>query len=258
MNRTALLAAVGVAILGFVLLALYIRQFQDEVSGGKPVSVLVVTSDVAPGTPLDDTVIDRSVLPEAYVEEGRHIRADALAQILGIKTRVRLRAGNTLQWTDLTTEREETALSLRIEPGMRAMTIEAAMSSSQGGLLRPGDRVDVLLTGQKPGGTGKVTVPLLQNVLVVGVAGSTQADFERTPRSLVNTGRRVAVTVSVTIDQAALLAHADDRGVLRLVVRNPDDVVVVEDVPETVDTDLMEAERRAVRQRGPARLEQIR
>jgi len=41
-----------------------------------------------------------------------------------------------------------------------------------------------------------------------------------------------------------MLTHARESGELQLVLRNPDDVEIVNAVPETTDTDLVEPERR--------------
>jgi len=56
------------------------------------------------------------------------------------------------------------------------------------------------------------------------------------------------VNVAVTIEQAALLTLAGEQGTLRLVLRNPEDVTILEGLPDTTATDLIEAQARAVRQ----------
>ena len=47
-----------------------------------------------------------------------------------------------------------------------------------------------------------------------------------------------------------MLSHARDRGETHLVLRNPDDVAIIEGVPETTDGDLIEPEVRAERNRA--------
>ena len=37
MNTKAILAAVGAAVLGVVMLGLYMQRFEDEASGGEPI-----------------------------------------------------------------------------------------------------------------------------------------------------------------------------------------------------------------------------
>jgi Flp pilus assembly protein CpaB len=104
------------------------------------------------------------------------------------------------------------------------------------GLLRPGDRVDVLLTaGDKGSGS---TATLLQNLLVLSV-GSNIARVDDDAAK--GGGRGGGVTVSATLEQAQVLAQAEQRGRLTLVLRNSDDVTVVEGLPETTGANLFAA-----------------
>ena len=113
-----------------------------------------------------------------------------------------------------------------------------------GDLLRPGDRVDVLLTKAKPGLEAKVvTVPLLQNTLVLAVGDSFGATEQESPAVRSN-----LVTLLVTLDQASLLAQARRGGTLSLVLRNENDLEINEGLVETDDSDVLEQEERARRQ----------
>jgi Flp pilus assembly protein CpaB len=53
-----------------------------------------------------------------------------------------------------------------------------------------------------------------------------------------------AVTVSLTPEQAQLVTHAQSQGQLDVVLRNPEDIVVLKDLPETTSSDIREPERR--------------
>lgn len=245
MNRTALLAAAGVTIVGVALFVLYMRRFETEAAGGEPVEVLMVTADIPIGEPLSVEKLATRQLPQAYVED-RHVLASDRQRILGIRVNTALRANQSLLWTDLATGASERRdLSTLLREGMRALTIQASPSSSFGGLLRPGDRVDVLLTAQRPGSETRVTVPLQQNVLVLAVGADTGGPDRAEPQgSTVNSNRGLEVTLAVTIEQATMLTHARESGELQLVLRNPDDVEIVNAIPETTDTDLIQPERR--------------
>ncbi len=245
MNRTALLAAFGVAIVGVALFGLYMKRFEHEAAGGEPIEVLMVTSDVPIGEPLTQQKLATRQLPQAYVED-RHVLASDQQRVLGIRVSNGLSANQSLLWTDLATGSSvRRDLSTLLREGMRALTIRANASSSFGGLLRPGDRVDVLLTATRPGGESRVTVPLLQNILVLAVGADTGGPDQTDAESArANSLRGLEVSVAVTIEQATLVTHARDRGELQLVLRNPDDVEIVAGVPETTDPDLIEPEKR--------------
>jgi pilus assembly protein CpaB len=245
MNRTAILASVIVAALGFVLLGVYVRQFQREATGGDPIALLAMSQDVAAGVPLTEQMLIVRTLPESYVEE-RQVLASALPRVLGVRSSIDLEANQTLLWTDLSTSpRDRSSLSSRIPKGMRAMRISGAGGRFSAELMRPGDRVDVLLTKATPGSAAKVvTVPLLQNLLVLAVGDRFgAADVQSSPL------RSDSVTLLLTIDQASLLAQARRDAILNLVLRNENDLEINEGLAETDDSDVLEQEKRARRQR---------
>lgn len=245
MNRTAILASVIVAALGFVLLAVYVRQFQREATGGDPVALLAMSQDVAVGVPLTEQMLFVRTLPESYVEE-RQVLASALPRVLGVRSSIDLEANQTLLWTDLSTApRDRRSLSSRVPKGMRAMNIAGTGRRSFADLMRPGDRVDVLLTKAKPGSEAKVvTVPLLQNVLVLAI-GERFGAAERQSSPL----QSDSVTLLLTMDQASLLAQARRDATLNLVLRNENDLEINVGLGETDDSDVLEQEKRARRQR---------
>lgn len=245
MNRIAMLGSLAVAVLGFVLLSVYVRQFQREATGGEPVELLAMRQDVAAGAPLTEQMLVVRTLPASYLE-GRQVLASELPRVLGVRAAIGLEANQTLLWTDLaTTPHDRSSFSSRIPKGMRAMSLVGLGRRAFGDLMRPGDRVDVLLTKAKPGSEAKVvTVPLLQNLLVLAVGSSFNATVE--DASPVGSD---SVTLLVTVDQASLLAQARRDGTLSLVLRNEDDLEINEGLLETDDSDVLEQEKRAQRQR---------
>src|SRR5205823_4569768 len=78
-------------------------------------------------------------------------------------------------WTDLATNSDARRdLSSLVRAPMRAVTIRADATSTFGGLIRPGDRVDVLTTMARGNAEGdRLTLPLLQNVLVLAAGRDT-------------------------------------------------------------------------------------
>lgn len=245
MNRVAVFASVLTAAFGFMLLSIYVRQFQREATGGEPVPLLAMRQDVAVGVPLTEQMLVIRTLPESYVED-RQVLASDLPRVLGVRASIGLEANQTLLWTDLsTTPQNRSSLSSRIPRGMRAIAVAGAGRSAFGTLMRPGDRVDVLLTKVQPGSEARViTVPLLQNLLVLAVGNSFDVEGRES-----NPTRSDSVTLLVTVDQASLLAQARRDGTLSFVLRNEDDLEVNEGLAETDDFDVLEQEKRARRQR---------
>lgn len=243
MNRTALISALTVAGVTIAMFGLYMKKFELDAEGGSPLEVVMVTSDVPLGQPLSTSALGTRSLPEAFVQD-RHILAADRERVVGIRVSTQLRANQTLLWSDLATASSARRdLSALLRTGMRALTLKANTSSAFGGLLRPGDRVDVLLTANTPGtsalGGGRVTVSLLQSILVLAVGVDTGGPDQAQAEEVRANSQGFDVSIAVTLEQATLLTHARDRGPLQLVLRNPGDEVPVEGVPNVGDTDLI-------------------
>jgi pilus assembly protein CpaB len=109
-----------------------------------------------------------------------------------------------------------------IPKGMRLKTISVDAEKSAGGLLRPGDRVDVQLFVKKDQRTGIETAKskiILQNVRVFAVDQTVQRSADGADE------RTIAKTVSLmlTPEQASKLTLAEQVGEITLIPRNPDD-----------------------------------
>jgi pilus assembly protein CpaB len=243
------IAAFMTALLGACLFGVYVRRLRVEVSGGRPVTLLALREDLAPGTRIHNNHIAEHDVPETYVES-RQIRASDAHKIIGIKTAVPLEANQTLAWTDLVvSSRDDRILSDHVPLGMRAISVPTSGSAWLGSLLSPGDRVDVLVTRESADGRS-VTAPVLQNVLVLSVGDRTSA----LDRDRAASGR--AITLLVTVDQAALLVHAKRDSLISVILRNPDDLEVNDGLPETRDADIFDVEKRIRRSRR-ATLERV-
>lgn len=236
-NRRALLASGFSMCVGLVLLQIYERRLVAETSGGQTIAVLTLIRDLPAGAALDREALGVRAVPEAYVER-RSIHEVDLDKVLGLKVALGLRATESLLWTDLVAGRPEARdLSALIAPGSRAVTVD---SGTFDGLLRPGDRVDLLPQSSHE------RAELLQNLLVVAVAGNTEP--EAVGASL--QGRRGGVTLTGTAEQAAAIADAAREGEVGLSLRNPDDAVIRQRPPEVP--------RRAGPGASPAEIEHVR
>jgi pilus assembly protein CpaB len=107
---------------------------------------------------------------------------------------------------------------------MRAFTIHTpSVASGVAGFVMPGDHVDVLLTmnGEHNDGTGGgSTITLLQNIEVMAVDQRIEAPAE----NKVDTNLLRSVTLLVTPDQSLKLDLGQNRGMLHLSLRNPEDL----------------------------------
>ncbi|AKF03712.1 Flp pilus assembly protein CpaB [Sandaracinus amylolyticus] len=248
MKLRALLLSLLVAGIGAALCFAAFARVRREAQGGEPVRVVAVTRDLAPGAVLTRDVLAVRTIPRAYVEE-RHVPFEDTETVVGLRAVSALRAGEALLWNDVDDEAIAAArLAAVIGEGRRAVTVRVHATSAFTGLLRPGDRVDVLHFAPRLGSEERVTAQLLENVLVLAVAGTLD------PSSPSRCGATSAqqVTVAATVDEAQRLVHAQSTGDLHLVLRNPDDVEPMLSMGDPVtDADvLVAAERRRRRARS--------
>lgn len=107
-----------------------------------------------------------------------------------------------------------------IPVGMRAVTVAVNEVIGLAGFVLPGMRVDVLVTGTPPGGQGRMTSTVLQNMLVLSAGQAMQADARGQPITA------PTVTLLVTPDQAETLTLAGTEGRIQLVLRNGGDQTI--------------------------------
>ena len=246
MNKRALAVAVAVALLGGVLLFLYLQRFEREASGGPPVTLMVAIKPIEPGALLTEDMLATRNVPLAYVEN-RAVRVSEKARVLGLRVSTRVQSQQTLMWTDLAIAADDRRdLSSLVEPGMRGVTVRARSGGTDHGneLIRPGDRVDVIVTsGERD---QQSTAVLMQNVLVLAVGLDTGNDTSE-KRS---TNRDSLLTLSLTIREAQLEALAAEKGRISVALRNPDDVRVIDGLTEVNASALGDA--RPVQRPAPA------
>jgi pilus assembly protein CpaB len=217
---------------------------------------VIATEDVPLGEVLTAGKLGVRLLPQAYVED-RHIRASEVEHIVGVRVSMRLKANESVLWSDLaTTTRDRRNLSGLVQTGMRAVTIRADVTSAFGGLLRPGDRVDVLYSTEatREDQATASTIPLLQNVLCLAVGADTgNAVGEAGGKTKLGTPSQITITLAATVEQTQVLTYGTGHGRLSLTLRNPDDISVLHGLPETTMSDIVEPARRdRVQRRDPA------
>jgi Flp pilus assembly protein CpaB len=228
-KRLAILLSLGAAIGAATSGHLYLSRLEREVAGGAKVPVLVASEDVPMGAILGEKQVALRDLPQAYLES-RHIRATDAKRVIGVRVTAGIKANEAIMWSDLAELRGPARqLSMLVQKGMRAVSINAKMSDFEG-LLRPGDRVDLLFT---PGQEGGATTTLLQNLLVLSV-GANVGRADEAPKERLSRGN--SVTLSTTVEQAQIVTQAKDRGRLTLTLRNSSDITLVEAGPETGKT----------------------
>jgi pilus assembly protein CpaB len=257
LNRRLLLISVALGALGALLLALYLHRFELEVSGGERIALLTPLRRIERGQLISADMLGVLEVPVAYVEP-RAVRAAQRSKVVGIKAAHPLDPQVTVLWTDLAIAVEDRDLSSLVQPGSRAVTVEASQGIGRGGaasgLIRPGDYVDVIATlrPEERSGGDVASIVLLQRVLVLAVGSETQpqafsAAAQKGGRA---PAQKSALTLSLKLEEAQLLSLARERGSLSVALRSPDDEKVVDGLPDMPISGLFDAVLRADVQRA--------
>jgi pilus assembly protein CpaB len=237
-------------IAGIVLLVMYLRRFEQEVSGGERVGLLVAVRPIVRSRPITADMLGTREVPLAYLDE-RAIRATDREKILGLVATTNVPVQQTIAWTDVIAMTDsQRDLSSLVQPGNRAMSIHLAFDE-QIPLVRPGDFVDVIAVYND---THEASV-LLQRVLVLASGAETGNERSTDKRQ----ARVSLLTISVSLQEGQLLALAMARGALTVVVRSPQDQTVAETPPDISPATLTDSVKREAvglrRRNGPIKLQ---
>ncbi len=235
MKHRSLSLAAALAAAAALLLVLYMRRYEQEMSGGEPVEVLMAIKPIERGTVLTDDMLASRSVPIAYVED-RAIKAAERGKIIGLATANSIQPQQTLMWMDLSITTEERDLSSLVQPGKRAFTVRATTGEDTRGnaLIRPGDYVDVIVTMKNEQELGQQTsVVLLQRILVLAVGFDTQGKSPGAgKRESFGYQNEKVLTLSLNLQESQLLALALEKGRLSVALRNVKDQRVVNNIPD--------------------------
>jgi len=241
-NRLIFFGAVGMALLAAVLVFAALANFGGGDSGtaiGDTVDVVVASEDIGAGREISADNTELASIPvNAMVDQAY---TDAAA-VVGTRALTPILRGDQLSPAKVVGEgKGDDGLGYVVPPNMRAMAVSVTEETSVGGLVLPGDRVDVIavLDGTDANGADLTSgVLLLQNVEVLAVAQETlrpvsRVDENGDPITTDTADGAIAardnnadpdpgaasVTLSVLADDAALLAAAQEDGTIYLSLR---------------------------------------
>lgn len=233
-KKKLLIAAIVVGALAAGLLLLYANQMQNRERDliGETVPVIKAARTIPAGTPLSRELVTTDDVPVKFLPPNP-VEAKDLEIYLGQAVSVNIQEGAMVLTSDFSVAEVSRDLAGKIPKDERALSIPVDQISGVSGLLRPGDRVDLLATfpvsdkdqlvpsGDGGGASvGYVTMTLLQNVTLLATGQLiSNVGGEQKGRNNYST-----VTLSVTIDEAELLTIAQTRGKLTLLLRNSGDV----------------------------------
>lgn len=219
--RSILVALLGVSVAGGSAYAAkeYLDVMRAQASGAGVealATVVIAARDIPFGQVIQPQMLTtiswpREALPPEAVTELDYL----LAEPGGAPRRATraLVAGEIVLTSKVSDFGEKVTIVQSLRPNTRAMAIKVDAETAVGGLVTPGDTVDIVLTQGRDESLSAITI--LQNIRVVGVDQDT--DETRDTPDVART-----VTVEVTPEQGQKLALAQKAGTLSLTLRTLD------------------------------------
>lgn len=139
-----------------------------------PTRIIVASRDLEAGRVIEHEDLVSREMPSAFIPSGVW-RPEESTALLGRALLVDVSRGDPLTKSSLI-DHDGRTLAARLRPGARAITVPVDDVSSQAGLVRPGDRVDLLLAEEVTAGSERcVSVRPLLEALTVLATGRRQS-----------------------------------------------------------------------------------
>ena len=205
-NIGAAAVAAGVALAAFFLIRM---AFPEEEPAPPPPVVEVAPPAPEPEPepeppppepePEPQSLLPVTLVAKQYIAPGVQLRADMVEwqewsgelntdfalledevpidNVLGALTKLAIEEGTLISWDKIIVPGGAGFLTSMLAPGHRAVTVEVDRATTAANIIRPGDRVDVILmySGDLPAlaGLGPVAQMIARNVLVLAVGSYT-------------------------------------------------------------------------------------
>jgi pilus assembly protein CpaB len=221
-RRITLIVAVILALGTGVLTLRYLSSIQHQADQQQQQvemrPIVIANRDIPARAKISPEMLTRTQRPVTQVEPGA--LADS-KQAEGDIALITIPAGSTLTATKVGRP-VEVGLTVRLKPGMRAISIPVDRVKAVSGLIQPGDRVDVLAAVPRAPGVQPKAVTIIRGALVLAI--NQMLEIAGATPSPDNTNL-VTVTLGINSDQADLLTMADINTTLRLALRSPQEPV---------------------------------
>jgi len=182
------------------------------INNHETVKVVVASHPIKRGDELTYENLSLRDIPLRYTHDSV-IRSSQADNVIGKHTIHELNKGEALLSSFISQSSNDGFANL-IKEGERAITVPVDMVSSMSGLLRPGNRIDLMLTVRAE---KQLTRPLLKNVTVLATGDSVDNGRHG------DKGMFQTITVSVTPEDAARITLARNVGTISVVLRSTKD-----------------------------------
>lgn len=195
--------------------------------------VVVASTDIPKGTFISQDMVEKRPIPINAIASRAVQEID---QVLGKIAIADLTQGEQIIETRVGYRADVNTFVDRVSSELRAVTINVNEDSTFSGLLRPGDRVDIIGTFNEYGSTERRAYTYISNVEVLAVGDEyrlyTSSNTDKSQDSLFQfqpSSRARTVTLALTPEDAELIVLLEQHGYIKFALRSPDAVEPVEE-----------------------------
>lgn len=218
-RRTTLIVALVLALLAGWMMLRYLSNLQRQTDANtRPVMVIVAAQEIPARVQITPAMLGTVSRPANAVDPNAVTDAK---QVVGALSLITVPAGSSIT-AAMIGHPSDVGLTVRLTPGMRAVSVMIDKVKGISGLIQPGDRVDVIAQPQKSGQAPPPAATILRGIRVLSIDQQLE-ETSATPSP--QEAQATTVTLEVTPRQADLLVMADLNTTLRLALRSPKEPV---------------------------------
>ena len=236
-SKFVLIVAIILGIFASALIYFYLNGITTKLESTKFTEVIVASKDIPKKTVITEMLLSKKKIA---IDSKHPLSVSKASALVGKVVLINITAGEeilTNQVINIGDSKE--GLSFTIPDGKKAMAVAVDDITGVGGMLLPGDYVDVIATLASSGNNPtNYTVVILQNTKILAV-GSVLENIKNT--SDTKPPEKRTVTLAITMDEALKLKMAIERGSISLMLRSPTDIGIIPQKPITSDDILMTA-----------------
>ena len=214
----AVALGIGAVYLSNSMLKSRMAELEEEAKRGQEtVDVVVAKKDLERGDTLSSEVLAVRKVPKEYVPQAA-VRPNQFDTYANQRLASSMKRGEVLV-PAYAEGSGASVFSSTLRKGLRALTFEVDAVNSISGMLRPGDRIDLIYTARSASGDREITAPLLSNVSVLATDQTLTKRDDGTGKE--RTFSTITLELSPMDADRVIVAKAAGR--LTALLRHPDD-----------------------------------
>jgi pilus assembly protein CpaB len=212
-SKGLLVVALVMSLVTALLVYNYLKSLSTQTTPRDGVAVVVAKAAIVAKTRITAEMVKTVKIPADYVQPGAITDP---AKVVGVTARENIVAGEQITGRLLLLEGKSVGFTGLIPQDKRAVTVAVSEVTGVAGFVKPGDRVDVIVTFDQNVVGDHTSKVVLQNLAVLAANRETETGTGESRKENVKGN---VVTLAVTPAEAAQLALGEEKGKIRLALR---------------------------------------